>query len=65
MSEHYYLATACLHGLHPQCRSTCKFCGSGCICPCHHRTTVAHLPGKPVHDIVREHLNAAVNARAA
>jgi hypothetical protein len=32
---HKYLATACRHGLHDQCRKTCKFCMEPCRCKCH------------------------------
>lgn len=30
--DHYYLSTACFHGLHDECRKTCKFCTSPCQC---------------------------------
>lgn len=33
---HRYLSTACQHGLHGQCRQTCKFCQVGCACDCGH-----------------------------
>lgn len=47
--EHRYLSTSCLHGEHGYCQSNtgaqgdkipavCKFCGAGCICPCHEDT---------------------------
>lgn len=32
---HHYMATGCLHGLHGDCRRTCKFCGTLCVCRCH------------------------------
>lgn len=43
---HLYLSTSCRHGEHSYCQSNtgsqgdkipavCKFCRSGCICPCH------------------------------
>jgi hypothetical protein len=34
-TEHRYLSTACLHGLHDRCRRTCKFCNAPCQCTCH------------------------------
>ena len=46
--DHVYLSTACLHDLHGYCQATarpdgtpktpgvCKFCGTPCVCPCHH-----------------------------
>lgn len=33
---HSYVSTACHHGLHERCRTSCKFCGQLCSCPCHH-----------------------------
>ena len=34
---HNYVSTACEHGLHEQCRRTCKFCPAECLCPyCDH-----------------------------
>lgn len=33
--NHNYVSTACFHHLHALCRHTCKFCHSGCKCPCH------------------------------
>lgn len=33
--EHVYESTACHHNLHDQCRRSCKFCASSCICKCH------------------------------
>ena len=33
--EHVYTSTACQHGLHDQCRRTCKFCDAHCRCNCH------------------------------
>lgn len=44
--EHYYLSTACFHGLHSYCEAMtgmqgikrpaqCKFCPAGCVCQCH------------------------------
>lgn len=33
--DHFYVSTACQHGLHRRCRQTCKFCHTPCICPCH------------------------------
>lgn len=48
--RHVYLSTGCLHGEHGYCASAtgtnghtrwakqpakCKFCGTGCTCPCH------------------------------
>jgi hypothetical protein len=35
MDEHVYLSTACLHEVHTECRRTCKFCDSQCVCDCH------------------------------
>jgi hypothetical protein len=32
--NHRYISTACQHGLHEQCRLTCKFCQSPCQCDC-------------------------------
>lgn len=32
MSEHIYVSTACLHGLHDKCRLICKYCNSPCEC---------------------------------
>ena len=58
--EHYYLSTACLHGVHDYCGSretfggkpkkphTCKFCDAQCICPCH------FPPREPATDIGEE-----------
>lgn len=37
MSVHEYVSTACLHGLHDECRRTCKFCPAACSCPHHAR----------------------------
>jgi hypothetical protein len=46
-TEHAYLSTACLHLQHDYCSakqrpdgttkipSSCKFCGTPCICACH------------------------------
>ncbi len=45
--EHYYLSTACFHGLHSYCDAMtgyqgakrpaqCKFCEANCTCTCHH-----------------------------
>ena len=39
---HIYVSTACQHEhedpeLHKLCRRTCKWCGSGCVCPRHAR----------------------------
>ncbi len=65
MGEHYYLSTACLHGEHPQCRATCKFCPAECICPCHTQTHVFAWANPEPVNIIREHLNDAVNNRAA
>lgn len=31
---HYY-STYCVHGLHEQCRLTCKHCEQPCLCRCH------------------------------
>ena len=31
-SKHHYVSTACAHGLHSRCRSTCKFCATACEC---------------------------------
>lgn len=33
---HFYVSTACQHGLHARCRLTCKFCTVPCACPCGH-----------------------------
>jgi hypothetical protein len=33
--SHSYMSTACHHGLHRDCRRTCKFCTSKCRCHCH------------------------------
>lgn len=33
--DHAYLSTACQHLKHEQCRQTCKFCESACLCICH------------------------------
>lgn len=41
---HDYVSTACHHGLHEQCRLTCKFCPTDCGCPCHH---VTHASAEP------------------
>lgn len=35
MTEHLYTSTACQHQLHGQCRKTCKYCSTACLCPCH------------------------------
>lgn len=44
---HRYLSTGCLHAEHGYCAgetradggtkvpASCKFCGAGCVCPCH------------------------------
>lgn len=32
---HIYLSTACYHDKHDNCRNTCKFCVTQCICNCH------------------------------
>ena len=34
-SIHVYTSTACQHEFHGECRITCKFCDTPCICPCH------------------------------
>lgn len=31
-TPHHYISTACQHGLHEQCRRSCKFCGAICAC---------------------------------
>lgn len=31
----HYFSTYCLHGLHANCRITCKHCPRTCRCPCH------------------------------
>lgn len=33
---HAYVSTACQHDQHGVCRKACKFCGTRCLCPCHH-----------------------------
>ena len=33
---HYY-STYCIHGLHDQCRLTCKTCKQPCLCICHEK----------------------------
>lgn len=35
LTTHLYVSTYCQHGLHDDCRLTCKICESGCLCPCH------------------------------
>lgn len=32
---HAYVSTACMHGIHDQCRKECKFCKAPCGCACH------------------------------
>ncbi len=32
---HRYRSTACLHEQHGECRKTCKFCKTMCVCSCH------------------------------
>jgi hypothetical protein len=32
---HQYISTACLHCRHDECRRSCKFCKSPCLCSCH------------------------------
>jgi hypothetical protein len=34
-SIHVYKSTACQHAEHAQCRKSCKYCPSECVCPCH------------------------------
>lgn len=34
-TAHSYHSTACQHGIHEQCRRTCKFCDQKCGCDCH------------------------------
>lgn len=45
---HRYLSTGCLHGEHAYCQgntgkagakkpASCKWCGTGCLCPCHRK----------------------------
>ena len=34
---HLYASTYCQHGLHGECRKSCKICDSPCLCPHHHR----------------------------
>lgn len=31
----HYLSTYCIHGLHADCRLTCKHCQAACLCGCH------------------------------
>lgn len=52
-TSHSYLATACAHGLHADCRLFCKWCpdqSSPCLCPCHSAETVPY----PGYDAVTE-----------
>lgn len=32
---HHYWSTACVHLKHDECRLTCKFCATACVCGCH------------------------------
>jgi hypothetical protein len=34
-SLHLYCSTACHHGLHDECRLSCKWCREPCCCICH------------------------------
>lgn len=34
-NEHFYVSTACFHGLHDDCRLLCKWCDGRCNCGCH------------------------------
>jgi len=34
-SFHIYTSTACYHGLHDECRLSCKWCREPCCCMCH------------------------------
>lgn len=31
----HYFSTYCIHGLHDDCRLTCKHCARACCCDCH------------------------------
>ena len=35
MTEHDYIATACIHDHHEMCRLECKYCATACRCACH------------------------------
>lgn len=41
----HYTSTYCVHGLHGQCRSTCKHCDEPCKCHCHGAETGAGSVG--------------------
>lgn len=41
VDHHFYISTACHHGLHSRCRTICKFCQERCLCPCHPK-----IPGR-------------------
>lgn len=44
-AEHpHYTSTYCIHGLHDQCRLTCKTCDEGCQCDCHRSSRDAEAP---------------------
>lgn len=50
IAGHDYLSTACMHGVHGECRKNCRYCGEDCQCPCHphepsdrHSTTCDYL----------------------
>lgn len=32
---HRYYSTACQHGIHVECRRSCKWCEAPCQCACH------------------------------
>ncbi len=55
-----YISTACWHGLHDQCRNTCKYCSRSCACS-HHpgvaQGTVSWVD--QARDIARELLESA------
>jgi hypothetical protein len=34
----HYWSTYCMHGLHADCRLTCKICKSPCRCRCHEQS---------------------------
>lgn len=35
----HYFSTYCIHGLHDDCRLTCKTCAKACLCTCHEPST--------------------------
>lgn len=60
---HRYLATACRHDLHDQCRETCKYCSVRCGCRCH-PWYVDGQPGHPIFLVITADWHFGIDAHA-